>query len=301
MEEIHSDGPLPFLHNAGDVVVQSGYVLGPRTIIDYELVYFPEGTNTVYKLGNQQFILDEPCFIFTCPDTIHTYRFAEDKNVRHMFVHFDYAALQNAEIRFQLLLQEGNVFPAKHHPLLPGLMKKILWIANNQPPYWKRRMAVLIAALLEELSSASVHSSEEDSPPLPIQIIRAIEYMEEHLADPITIEEIARCSGWSHEHFTRVFVTLVGTTPKRMLLERRLIFAEEMMMKGAGTVKQISFWVGFRDEHHFSKMYKRMRGMNPSDYIQRCKDPLFRHTAAILDPHTSYPINRHILINPYIK
>ncbi|QGQ98741.1 AraC family transcriptional regulator [Paenibacillus psychroresistens] len=301
MEDIHVDDSLPFLHNAGDIVIQSGFVLGPRIIRDYELVYFPEGTHSIYKLGNLPFILDEPCFIFTRPDTIHTYHFAADKIVRHMFVHFDYAALRNAEPRFQLLLQDGNHFPALHQPLLPGIMKKILWIANHQPPYWKRRMAVLLAALLEELSSVSGHTPEETAPDLPIPIIRAIEYMEEHLSSPITIEEIAQRSGWSHEHFTRVFVASVGITPKRMLLERRLIRAEGMMMKGEITVKQIAFWVGFRDEHHFSKMYKRIRGMNPSDYIKRCKDTLFRHTAMISDPQTPYPVNRHILINTYIK
>jgi AraC family transcriptional regulator len=301
MEEMHSDSSLPFLHNAGDIVVQSGFVLGPRAIKDYELVYFPEGTNTIYKLGNLEFVLDEPCFIFTRPDRVHTYQFAADKNVRHMFVHFDYAAFQDEGLRFQLLLQEGNWFPARHHPLLPGIMRKILWIANHQPPYWKRRMAVLAAALLEELSPASSHSTEEDQPAIPLPIIRAIEYMEEHLSDHITIEEIAHRSGWSHEHFTRVFVATVGITPKRMLLERRLIRAEGLMMKGEETVKQIAYTVGFRDEHHFSKMYKRIRGINSSEYIQRCKDTLFRHTATTLDPHTSYSINRHILINPYIK
>ncbi len=302
MEAMHGDGTLPFLHTAGDVVVQSGVVLGPRTIPDYELVYFPEGSQTLYVLGTQQFLLNEPCFILTSPDIVHTYKFAGDKNIRHMFVHFDYRDLQNTEERFQLLLQKGNCIPAKHHPLLSGIMKKILWIANHQPPFWKRRMAVLVAAMLEELSPLTgSQASEEEMPSFPLQIIRAIEYMEEHLSEPITIEDVAQRSGWSHEHFTRVFVTAVGTTPKRILLERRIIRAEDMMMKGWGTVKQISFEVGFRDEHHFSKMYKRIRGITPSDYIKQCKNTLFSHTATVLDSQTSYPMNRHILINPYIK
>jgi methylphosphotriester-DNA--protein-cysteine methyltransferase len=81
--------------------------------------------------------------------------------------------------------------------------------------------------------------------------------MEKHQSEPITIEEIAHRSGWSHEHFTRVFVASVGTTPKRMLLERRIIRAESMMMMMMG-----------------------------------------EDTATTLDPHTSYSINRYILINP---
>ena len=54
--------------------------------------------------------------------------------------------------------------------------------------------------------------------------------MEEHLGEPITIEEIAARSGWSHEHFTRVFVVSLGMTPKRMsagkTVARRVIDVE---------------------------------------------------------------------------
>jgi AraC family transcriptional regulator len=125
--------------------------------------------------------------------------------------------------------------------------------------------------------------------------------MEEHLSDPITIESIAQQSGWSHEHFTRIFVSSIGMSPKRALLERRLLLAEQHLMNGQWTVKQIAYRVGFRDEHHFSKMYKRIRGITATAYIERCEDSLFRHATALFDPGTPYPINRHILVNEYIK
>ena len=94
------------------------------------------------------------------------------------------------------------------------------WIANHQSPYWRRRLAVLVAASLEELSSYSDVQMKERVP-LPVPIQQALEFMEEHLGEPITIEEIAARSGWSHEHFTRVFVVSLGMTPKRMSLRRR--------------------------------------------------------------------------------
>ncbi|MEI4908479.1 hypothetical protein Q8G40_30820, partial [Klebsiella pneumoniae] len=41
---------------------------------------------------------------------------------------------------------------------------------------------------------------------LPAPIMRAMDYMEQQLHRQITIEEIAASSGWTHEHFTRMFV-----------------------------------------------------------------------------------------------
>ncbi|WP_036718854.1 helix-turn-helix domain-containing protein [Paenibacillus harenae] len=291
----------PVVHNVGDIIIQAGFVLGPRTIDDYELVYFPDGSGTIYEIEGQPYLLDEPCFIFTRPGERHSYRFAPEKNVRHLFVHFDYASLREASERFGQLLREGNRFIADDHTLVAGMMQKLLWIANQQPPHWKRRLAALVSASLEELSSFPEHSDEGDVQTLPIQIQRAMAYMEEHLAGPVTIEEIAARSGWTHEHFTRVFVNSLGMTPKRMLLERRLRRAEQLMMRGAGSVKQIAYSVGFGDEHHFSKVYKRIRGITASDYIKRCNDPLFRHTAAVLDSFTPYPVNRYIPVKSEIK
>ena len=45
----------PVVHNVGDIIIQAGFILGPRTINDYELVYFPDGSGTVYEIGGQAF------------------------------------------------------------------------------------------------------------------------------------------------------------------------------------------------------------------------------------------------------
>lgn len=153
----------------------------------------------------------------------------------------------------------------------------------------------MLAAALEELAALYGTPSEVEPFDIPLPIQRAIEYMEAHMAEPITIEEVARHAGWSHEHFTRMFVAALGMTPKRLLLEKRLRRAEDRMLRGAGTIKQIAYEVGFRDEHHFSKIYKQIRGMTASEYIKRCSsDPLLRHTADLTDAYTLYPANRYI-------
>ncbi|OCT15419.1 hypothetical protein A8709_15170 [Paenibacillus pectinilyticus] len=291
----------PIVHHVGDVVVQAGYILETRTISDYELVYFPDGAGTIYELEGRAIPLASPGFIFTRPGESHRYRFAPDKPVRHLFVHFDYEALLQ-EARFSSLLGGEVMFAENGNMLVANLMKRILRMANEQATGWQSRLAVLLAAALEELSANASSMTGNTARAMPAPILKAIAYMEEHLAEAITIEAIASQSGWSHEHFTRMFVAAMGLTPKRMLLERRLFRAEELMMRGAGTVKQIAYWAGFGDEHHFSKMYKRIRGITATAYIAQCQNPLYRHTAELaFDSDTPYPLNRHIHVQMDIK
>ncbi|REE78911.1 AraC-like DNA-binding protein [Paenibacillus taihuensis] len=291
----------PVINVVGDILVQTGgHILGPRAIDDYELVYFPDGTNTVYEQGGLSFPLDVPCFVLTQPGVSHRYLFDRDRNVRHLFVHFDYELLRNNAPRFSSLLQQLHVVPAYHSTLVAGIMQQIVVVANHQSHHWKIRLSALLSAALEELAAYADKTPEFAISSYPVQIARSIAYMDAHLTEPITIESIAQQSGWSHEHFTRMFVAAVGMTPKRMLLERRLHYAEELMMRGQGTVKQISYLAGFGDEHHFSKMYKRIRGITATEYIERCKSPIFRHAAIEVNPDRSF-VNRHIVVNPDIK
>ncbi|MFH5186869.1 AraC family ligand binding domain-containing protein [Paenibacillus sp. TAB 01] len=79
----------PAVVMAGDFTVKAGWTLGPRHLNDYELVYFPIGSDTQYRLADgRSYKLDEPCFVLTCPGQEHTYIFDEKKPTRHLFIHF---------------------------------------------------------------------------------------------------------------------------------------------------------------------------------------------------------------------
>jgi len=291
----------PYVHMLGDVSVGvGGFVLGPRTIEDYELVYFPEGTDTIYLVeGMPEVRLDEPCFLLTPPGVSHQYRFDPARKVRHLFAHFDHGPLRRGEPRFQGLLRSGGRHRVPDGGLAADLMGQMLRRAGGPSPTWKEHVSVLLAAALEELIAQENRPVSEEASPLPAPVVQALAYMDRHLNEQVTVEELARLSGWSHEHFTRMFVSSIGMPPKRALLERRLRRAEELMLQGAGTVKQIAFAVGFRDEHHFSKTYKRMRGITATAYMERCRDPLLRHAAAGSDAAPSS--NRIVVVNDRIN
>lgn len=290
----------PDINWVGDVMSPPGLILGERSIPDYELVYFPVGTDSVYERGSITERLDKPCMVLTRPGVPHLYRFDPQRGVRHLFVHFEYGPLQRREERFIPLLDGNDVLPLDGEALLPGMMRQLLVLAHLKPVNWPMRVKGLLVALLEEMV-ALADPAAVGIETLPAFVARALAYMDERLAEPLTIREIAAQSGWSHEHFSRVFLKHVGMSPKRALLERRMALAEKLMADGELTVKQIAYRVGFGDEHHFSKMYKQVRGINASVFMKRCEDPLFRHLETTRDPNTPYPLNQPVIMKEPIK
>ncbi|WP_243390701.1 AraC family transcriptional regulator [Paenibacillus sp. GM2FR] len=286
---------LPALHVMGDITVNKGSVLGMRTIDDFELVFFPTGSRTVYENDRGEFLLDRPGIIFTCPGEPHRYRFDPFVPTRHLYVHFEYAAFRETfheQGNSRGECQDWSVIAGGS--LVPSLLKQMLKIVHVKPGGWQRRGAILLLSVLEEWRAIDEDDSRSSST-LPAPIIKALDYLEQHLHRQITIEEIAASSGWTHEHFTRMFVRWIGIPPQKALLERRLRRAEQLLIQAERTIKQIAYDVGFADEHYFSRMFKRTRGVTALEFRDRYADPLFRHLAMIEEEESAYPLNRHFV------
>ena len=95
-----------------------------------------------------------------------------------------------------------------------------------------------------------------------------IQYIEENFASPVTLGDAARRLGRSVSSLSH-FLQSQGTTFKKLLLEKRLAYAEEQLRNRPGcTVKEAAHLAGFSDAGYFSRLYRKHRGASPS---QRAK------------------------------
>ena len=91
-----------------------------------------------------------------------------------------------------------------------------------------------------------------------------INYIEEHLAAPITLADAARYLNLSVSSLSH-FLQAQGTTFKRLLIEKRLSAAEELLRQPPGcSVKEAAARTGFSDPGYFSRVFRKYRGYPPS-------------------------------------
>lgn len=107
-------------------------------------------------------------------------------------------------------------------------------------------------------------SPKEHSP----QIGRVIVYMEEHLADPLNLEELAKEARLSKYQLIRGFRNEKGTTPWKYLIGERIEKAKELLEEGRSPA-QVSVETGFYDQAHFSKYFKKETGKTPKVYQEQ--------------------------------
>ena len=95
-------------------------------------------------------------------------------------------------------------------------------------------------------------------------INQAIIYMEEHLADSVTLADIAGSVNLSAFHFQRAFSLLTGVSPAEYLRKRRLSQAGAELADGTGKVIDIALKYGYDSPESFTKAFTRFHGVSPS-------------------------------------
>jgi AraC family transcriptional regulator len=95
---------------------------------------------------------------------------------------------------------------------------------------------------------------------------KAVAYIEEHLAEPISLEALARLAGLSACYFCRAFRQSLGMPPQRYQLYQRIERAKALLAKRAVSVTDVSLIVGYNGTSAFCTAFRRVTGLTPSAY-----------------------------------
>ena len=106
----------------------------------------------------------------------------------------------------------------------------------------------------------------------------AADYIVNHFAEPLTVEQLADHFSVSHSSLYRKFIKRYQMSPKRFLLEYRIDRACILLSTTDHSVQEVSNSVGFDDPFYFSRVFKEIRGVSPRRYAaahqqQREADP----------------------------
>ena len=178
----------------------------------------------------------------------------------------------SALFEFSLLLfrrRGGQDIPV----LLPRLEGRIPWRALITPPLAKSNLS-------RSWPEAVVHSQPRlsmlsfmpmpEAPDLsrgglsPAMKSRICNFIEAHLSEKISLDALSSMAGLSPHHFARAFQQSLGMPPHRYLLRRRLDHVEQMLRDTQLPLSHIALAVGFSDQSHLNRHFRRRTGMSPS-------------------------------------
>ncbi len=100
--------------------------------------------------------------------------------------------------------------------------------------------------------------------PHHLRLVR--DYLEERLAEDVTLAELAALTGLSPHHLCRAFKQSTGLPPHRWRQARRIERAREMLERPDVSIAEIAAACGFASQQHFTTAFKNHVGATPSAY-----------------------------------
>ena len=147
---------------------------------------------------------------------------------------------------------------------------------GNSDPSSRQYVEALGLVLMHELIRLERTRSAAATPlrgGLPArQRKRLAEFIDEHLAEDVSLTTLAGLVDLSLYHFARAFKQSFGVPPHRYHMDRRMDRARSLLRGSTFSVTQIGSQIGFRETSSFTRAYRKFTGVTPSKYRRHPED-----------------------------
>lgn len=178
---------------------------------------------------------------------------------------------------FDLIVnEESNVDPANleiiHHFLVQdsfidaigrNLTNEIQSVGLYGEMYAEGLANTLALHLIRNYSAAQKIRSMRGNGLSRMRLLRATEFIGEHLDQTISLAELASLVGLSIPRFAHLFKASTGLAPYQYVIQKRVERAQCLLQMGGVSVAEVATLVGFTDQSHMTKHFKRLLGVTP--------------------------------------
>lgn len=281
---------VPYIRQ-GEFAVRRPWHAPPRRLLDYLLIFIQEGhctivvEGTTYSFQAGEFCLIQPNDLHSLEGTTQTIT---------PYVHLDIFYNPRREESFPTVPGQVELSAFRHllQPRLNGWknMHVPVKIVPEHPAWFRENLLLMISAwqqrdMLSQLEAQHRATAlilsllKEYCPPGErLQTSQSLHwilsYLSLHLAEPISVAELASYAHLSPSHFSRLFRQQFGLAPHQYLLHLRLQHAQSLLLETHLALSQIVEYCGFADVHHFSKVFRKHVGCSPGAYRQHGADEI---------------------------
>lgn len=253
-------------------------VIDPGCLGDFYLLQIPLRGHAEIRWGTESFLADAGCGSLVSPSQPLSMRWGDDSP--HLIVKLAQATVRRhwealtgepagrAPLEFApaLALGEGAGAAARH--LVEFMAQQLSsGLTPLTTPFLAQAEAGLVHTLLAQLPHSESHRLQARVPDIaPRAVRRAREYIDNHLADAISVNHIAEASGLCVRSLQAAFQRHTGQSPMAFLRDRRLeaVHAELRMAPPGITVTEVAVRHGFGHLGRFASSYARKFGEAPS-------------------------------------
>jgi len=201
------------------------------------------------------------------PEEVHTGTAASDQGWAMRMLYVDPELLRGAAGEVAGRIRDvpffGEAVLADVH--LAGFLNALHVALVGPATALEREMRLLWALAYLLRRHADDPPRDRPVPRASAAVQRAREYLDAHSARNVSLRELAHIAALSPYHLARAFRREIGLPPHLYLEQRRASHAKRLLL-GSAPLSHVAMDVGFADQSHFTKRFKRFVGVTPRQY-----------------------------------
>ncbi|MBO5481560.1 MAG: AraC family ligand binding domain-containing protein [Clostridia bacterium] len=256
------------VYMVGEEFCQPEHSNGPN-IRDPYLFHFIVSGEGIFRIGDKTYHLGANQG-FLIPDSSIIYYQADKKNPWH----YCWLSMQGTAAKTFFselsLSAEQPIYTARPDNNIYAHIKALLQTAktSKHDPY---ATMSLFYRCFSELKAANATNTDADPNPMQAQYAQAAQqYISAnyHLEN-LHIEDIADHIGINRSYLTRLFTKYYNMNPQEYLIRCRMNKAKTLLLQTNSPISVVARSVGYPDVYTFSKMYKKIFGVSPSNHKKK--------------------------------
>jgi AraC-like DNA-binding protein len=278
---------------------EPGWTLSPHHHGFFQIIYCLDGHGTL-TLGGEPHPLAPRTLFLIAPSLSHGLVAASE--VKTLDIKF---RVRDVRLR-RPLLQVPPVL-RRADETLAHLLERIRHEGDHKLPFFRELCATSLVEILIGLirHARGVDLDKRYATDLPegalndTIALRAVEYVHEHYAQPLTLRALARVLGVSERHLRARVEQALGQSPLRYLTQYRIDRAKDLIAHREFAIKDVAARTGFKSVHHFTRTFTRIVGVPPAAWRRTYADGIRRDV--IITPHfvnDLTPVVRSVLDKP---
>ena len=241
----------------------------PKGRLDYQIIYIASGLGHFHfdKPENETIVPAGNMVLFR-PKELQKYEYYGEDKTEVYWIHFTGSDVKNI-LRSYGLQDNQRVFPVGSSLEYEQLFKQIIQELQRCQEHYEEMLALLLRHLLivfqRELTREHILKNEY----LDREMYSAVAYFNENYNQDISIENYALTRGMSVSWFIRNFKNYTGMTPMQFIVSLRVNNAQILLEQTNYSIYEIAKIVGYDDQLYFSRLFRKQKGVSPSQYRKR--------------------------------
>lgn len=241
----------------------------PRGRLDFQLLYIASG-KAHFHFGNEERIVTAGHMVLYRPKEPQKYEYYGEDQTQVYWVHFTGGNVTNI-LRSYGLTDDKRVFYCGSSLDYQNLFRTMIYELQMCKENYAEMLEMYLKQIFIMLQRYFISASRTDNAHVVEEIDKATAYFNEHYSDEICIDEYAENNHFSVSWFIRNFKQCTGSTPMQYILSKRIYNAEILLQNPSYNVTEISRIVGYDNPLYFSRIFKKAKGLSPSEYRKSIK------------------------------